>query len=94
MAWVLDELKKMGEIQPEVINRLISEIRSSSPEVYKSLVIGAYVDRKINLSKAAELLGITRIELQNELKEKGIPIRAPSKEDVTAEAEAVKRWED
>nr|MDO8082683.1 UPF0175 family protein [Candidatus Freyarchaeota archaeon] len=67
MMWVLDELKKIGEIQPEVINRLINEIRRSSPEVYKSLIIGAYVDGKINLSKAAELLGINRIELQREM---------------------------
>ncbi|MGQ9723605.1 MAG: UPF0175 family protein [Candidatus Jordarchaeum sp.] len=65
-------MKKIGEIQPEVINRLVSEIRRDSPEVYKSLVIGAYVDGKINLSKAAELLGVARIELQRELKEKGL----------------------
>nr|MDO8082670.1 UPF0175 family protein [Candidatus Freyarchaeota archaeon] len=94
MMWVLDELKKIGEVQPEVINRLISEIRRSSPEIYKSLVIGAYVDGKINLSKTAELLGVTRIELQRELKEKGVPIRGPSKEDVMAEAEAAKQWEE
>jgi predicted HTH domain antitoxin len=93
MMWILDELKKI-EVQPEVINRPISEIRRSSPEIYKSLVIGAYVDGKINLSKAAELLGVTRIELQRKLKEKGVPIRVPSKEDVTAEAEAAKRWEE
>nr|MDO8082650.1 UPF0175 family protein [Candidatus Freyarchaeota archaeon] len=67
MIWVLDELRKIGEIQPEVINKLLSEIRRSSPEVYKSIVVGAYVDGRISLSKAAELLEVSRIELQREL---------------------------
>ncbi|WXG39296.1 MAG: UPF0175 family protein [Candidatus Freyarchaeum deiterrae] len=93
MTWMLDELKKIGEVQPEVINKLLSELRRSNPEVYKSIIIGAYVDGKINLSKAAELLGVTRIELQKELREKGVPIRASSKEDAMAEAEAAKLWE-
>lgn len=94
MTWVLDELRKIGEIQPEIINNLLSEIRRSNPNLYKSIVVGAYVDERISLSKAAELLGVTRIELQRELKEKGIPIRASSREDVMAEAEAVKLWEE
>lgn len=94
MIWVLDELKKIGEIQPEVISNLLGEIRKSNPDLYKSIVIGAYVDGRISLSKAAELLGVTRIELQRELKEKGVPIRMSSKEDVMAEAEAVKLWEE
>ena len=55
-------------------------------------MINAYIDEKINLSKAAELLSLTRIELEKELKIKGIPIRYPSKEDIVAEVEAIKEW--
>jgi predicted HTH domain antitoxin len=42
------------------------------------VIIADYLDGKISLSKAAELLGMTRIELQRKLKEQGIPIRSPS----------------
>jgi len=94
MIWVLDELKKISEIQPEIIKNLLGEIRRSNFDLYKSIVVGAYVDGRISLGKAAELLGLTRIELQRELKEKGVPIRISSKEDVMAEAEAVKLWEE
>ncbi|MBS7251474.1 MAG: UPF0175 family protein [Candidatus Freyarchaeota archaeon] len=93
MTWVLDELRKIGEIQPETIDKLLAEIRKNSPNVYRSIIIGAYVDGRISLSRAAELLGVTRIELQRELRQKGVPIRAPSKEDIMAEAEAAKLWE-
>jgi hypothetical protein len=44
-------------------------------------LINAYLDEKINLGKAAELLGVHRLELQNELREKGVPIRGLSKEN-------------
>jgi len=36
------------------------------------------------------LLNISRLELQNELREKGVPIRGLSKENVIAEVEAMK----
>jgi len=91
--WAIEELKKLGEVQPEILNKLLDEIWKNNPEIYKSVVISAYVDGKINLSKAAELIGVSRIELQKELVEKGIPIRALSKEDVVAEVEALRLWE-
>ena len=56
------------------------------------MVIGAYTDGKISLSKAAELLRMTRIELQKELLKKGVPVRTLSKEDVIAEVEALQLW--
>lgn len=61
-------MKKIGEIQPETIDRLLAEIRRSSPNIYRSIVIGAYLDERISLSRAAELLGVTRIEFQKELR--------------------------
>jgi len=47
---------------------------------------------KINLGKAAELIGVHRLELQNELRAKGVPIRGISKEDAIAEVEAIREW--
>gem|GEM_PF-6304930 len=48
-------------------------------------MVSAYLDRKISLGKAAELLGMTREELIEEFHKRGIPIRKLSKEDVIAE---------
>ena len=53
-------------------------------------IIADYLDGKISLSKAAELLGMTRIELQRKLKERGTPIRSLSIYDVFAEVEALR----
>jgi predicted HTH domain antitoxin len=90
MSWVVEGLKKLNEIEPESIEEILGGIKEENPQIFKSLVIGAYVDEKISLSKAAELLEVTRIELQKEFREKGVPIRLISQEDVIAEVEAIK----
>ncbi|WP_456475120.1 UPF0175 family protein [Candidatus Pyrohabitans sp.] len=92
MSWAVEELKKLSEIQPEIVEKTLKEISKIDPALYRSLVIGAYIDEKISLGKAAELLGVTRIELQREFRERGIPVRTPSKEDAVAEVEALKAW--
>ncbi|MDP2767474.1 MAG: UPF0175 family protein [Candidatus Methanoperedens sp.] len=92
MAWVIEELQKISEIKPETIGNILEDIKNRSPEIFKSLVISAYVDGKISIGKAAEMLDVTRIELQKEFKNKGIPIRVVSEEDVIAEVEAIRSW--
>ncbi|KCZ70980.1 uncharacterized small protein [Candidatus Methanoperedens nitroreducens] len=92
MAWVIEELQKLSEIKPEAIERILEDVKNRSPDIFKSLVISAYLDEKISMGKAAEMLGITRIELQKEFNEKGIPVRVISKEDVIAEVEAMRAW--
>lgn len=92
MEWEVEELHKLSKIQPDIINSALKELWQRNPDLYKSIVINAYLDEKINLSKAAELLGVDRMELQTELRAKGVPIRFLSKEDVIAETEAIKEW--
>jgi predicted HTH domain antitoxin len=53
-------------------------------------VIIAYLDGKISLSKASELLGLTRMELQSEFRSQGIPIRTLSEDDAIAEVEMLR----
>ncbi len=91
-SWAVEELKKLSEIQPEIIDNALKNLWKIEPHVYKSIVISAYIDEKISLSKAAELLGITRIELEREFREKGIPLRQLSEKDVVAEVGALKTW--
>ena len=92
MEWEVEELHKLSKIQPDIVDGALKELWQRNPELYKSVVINAYLDEKINLGKAAELIGIDRLELQKELRIKGIPLRSLSKEDVIAEVEALKQW--
>ena len=92
MEWEVEELHKLSKIQPDVVDGALKELWRKNPNLYKSVVINAYLDEKINIGKAAELIGIDRMELQKELKAKGIPIRILSREDVKAEVEALKEW--
>jgi len=92
MLWEVEELQKISEIQPELVEDALKNLWKNKPELYHAVVVNAYLDEKISLSKAAELLGMTRTELEREFKEKGIPLRRLSAEDVAAEAEAITRW--
>jgi len=92
MSWQVEELNKISEMQPEIIEDALSALWRNNPDLYRMVVVNAYIDRKINLGKAAELLGISRLELEKELRAKGIPVRQLSAEDIVAEVEAIKTW--
>lgn len=91
MIWEVEELKKVSELQPELVDLALTNLWKENPQLHKAVVMNAYLDAKINLGKAAEILGLTRIELEREMMEKGIPIRRLSADDISAEVEAFKR---
>lgn len=90
MLWELESLQKVSQIRPEMVESAMKELWNINPELHKTVVINAYINEKINLSKASELLSVSRFELEKELRENGIPIRSLSKEDVIAEVEAIR----
>jgi predicted HTH domain antitoxin len=90
MEWMIQSLQRLGESKPDALEKVFGDIEHQRPEIFRSLVIIAYVDGKIGLSKAAELLGLTRIELQRELQIAGIPIRSLSQDDAAAEVEMLR----
>jgi len=90
MEWIIQGLQRLSEIKPDALQKIIGDIKNQSPEIFRSLIIIAYIDGKISLSKASELLGLTRIELETEFKARGIPIRLLSEDDVTAEVEMLR----
>jgi len=92
MLWEVEELQKISELQPELVEDALKKLWINKPELYRAVIVNAYLDEKISLGKAAELLGISRMELEKEFKEKGIPVRRLASEDIVAEAEAIKRW--
>jgi predicted HTH domain antitoxin len=92
VQWEVEELKKLSESQPDLVESALRDLWRRNPGLHRSIVISAYLDGKISLGKAAELLGITRWELQSEFLAKGVPLRSLTKEDVLAEVEALRRW--
>jgi len=87
--WIVRELEKIAGLQPERLEKFVEHLKKDK-ELFREVVISAYVDGVISISKAAELLEVTRDELIEEFKSKGIPIRKLSKEDVIAEVEVAK----
>jgi len=83
--WLISEFEKIAALNLDKVIRLLKKDK----ELFWEIVVSAYLDRKISLGKAAELLGMTREELIEEFHKRGIPIRKLSKEDVIAEVEAL-----
>ncbi len=93
MLWEIEELKKISQSKPEAVKYALNKLFSDNPEIKRAVVVNAYLDKKINLSKAAEELGLHRLELEKQFELEGIPLRKISGEDIEAEAAAIKRWE-
>ena len=56
MLWEIEELSKISESRPEEIKHALDKFLSENPGIKRSVVINAYLDKKISLSKAAEEL--------------------------------------
>jgi predicted HTH domain antitoxin len=82
---------KIYEIKSEEIERLFEKLRAECKDLGEEIVLGAYLADEINLSKAAELLGLHPIELRRFFLKQGIPIKlgASSPEGALAEAKAL-----
>lgn len=93
MLWEIEELKKISQTKPEAVKYALNKLFNDNPAIKRAVVVNAYLDKKINLSKAAEELGLHRLELEKQFELEGIPIRRISDEDLKAEAVAVKKWE-
>ncbi len=87
--WIVKGIENVVKANPKRLESLLKDLKKDR-ELFEEIVISAYVDGLISLSKAAELLEVTRDELVEVLKRKGIPLRVLSKEDVIAEVEAIK----
>jgi predicted HTH domain antitoxin len=92
--WGLDQLKKLQRTQPDLVEHALSRLIEEDAHVRWAMVISAYQDGQINLGRAAALLGMHRLELQQRLKTLGIPIRVGASDmaEAKAEAEALRTW--
>lgn len=90
--WQLHQLERLQQINPQSFDETLNKVLKQDQELWKDLVMGAYINEEISLGKAAELLEVYPLELRKEFLEKGIPVRgaADSKEAIIAEKEAAK----
>jgi len=93
--WALTELVKLQQKQPDLVQAALERTLREDSVLQWSLVVNAYLDEVINLGKAAELLGMHRLELQERFTELGIPLRlgAATLEDAQAEVAALRTWQ-
>ena len=92
--WTLNQLLKLRRYQPERVDCAVEEMLEQQADLRWSVVVGAYLDGEINLSKAAELLGMHRLELQESFIAQGIPLRIvpESTEEARPELGAIEAW--
>lgn len=92
--WQLDQIKKIYAKQPAVIMDSIEKLWQLKPDLKRMMVVGAYLDGEINLGKAAELLGMHRLELQEQFLNQGIPLRLGNEDvgEAQVEVDALNRW--
>ncbi|MEA1960418.1 MAG: UPF0175 family protein [Bacillota bacterium] len=67
-AWTYNQLIKVRQYRPELVDQVIEELLNRQAELRWLVVVGAYVDEEINLGKAAELLGMHRLDLQEQFR--------------------------
>ncbi len=92
--WLVEELPRLYRERPDLVQPFLHSLLAENEELRWSLVIRAYQERRINLGKAAELLGVHELELRERFLELGIPLRLGAADPVEAraEAEAMRTW--
>ncbi len=92
--WLVEELPKLYRERPDLLHPFLDRLLAESEELRWSLVIRAYQEHRINLGKAAELIGMHEVELRQKFLELGIPLRLGPADlaEAQAEVEAVRAW--
>ncbi len=92
--WQLDQVVKLSRQQPGLVNQAFDELFQKHSDLWRAVVIGAYLDHEINLGKAAELLGLPRAQLQREFITNGIPLRQGPEDidEARSEYKSIESW--
>jgi predicted HTH domain antitoxin len=94
--WLIEELPHLYRKRPDLLHPLLNKLLKENTELRWILVVWAYQEQRINLGKAAELLGVHELELRDQFISLGIPLRLGSAtiSEARAEVEAVRAWYD
>ncbi len=92
--WVLEELMHLYRQHPERVQGVLERVLEEDEELCWAVVVHAYLEKRINLGKAAELLGMHELELRERFMALGIPLRIGPADvaEARAEVEAVRSW--
>lgn len=92
--WQLNQVVKLSQQQPDLVSRAFDEFFNAHNDLWYAVVVGAYLDHEINLGRAAELLGLSRAEVQKRFVAQGIPLRlgAQDVQEARAELQAIESW--
>ena len=88
VAWELQELNHLYQYRPDLVSAALRRLMSEDAELRWALVVTAYLNRQINLGKAAELLNLHELDLRERFIKLGIPLRIGSADLAEAQAEA------
>jgi predicted HTH domain antitoxin len=93
-TWAVEQLLQLYRHRPELVQAALDRLLDEDAELRWALVLGAYLDRRINLGKAAELLGMHELELRERFLELGVPLRLGPADlpEARAEVEAARSW--
>ncbi|MEW6363762.1 MAG: UPF0175 family protein [Acidobacteriota bacterium] len=93
-TWELDQFNRLAEHRPDLVGAVLRRMMSENDEFRWAMVIEAYIHHKVNLGRAAELLGVPELELRLRFAELGIPVRVGplDLEEARAEAAALENW--
>ena len=93
-AWLYNQLLKVRQYRPALVDQAIEDLLDQQTELRWLVVVGAYLDEEINLGRAAELLNLHRLELQEKFLAQGIPLRLGVETIGEAQAEmaAIRHW--
>jgi predicted HTH domain antitoxin len=93
-AWELEQLNQLYQYRPDLVSAALHRLMEQDAELRWALVVTAYLNRQINLGKAAELLSTHELELRDRFAKLGIPLRVGAADVAQAQAEvrAVQSW--
>ncbi|MBI5034508.1 MAG: hypothetical protein HZB51_28630 [Chloroflexi bacterium] len=92
--WQLAQVLKLSQQQPNLVTRALDDLFHEHADLWRAVVVGAYLDREINLGRAAELLSVSRADLQKQFVAQGIPLRLGPQDiaEIHAEVDAIESW--
>lgn len=92
--WLIEELPHLYRTRPDLLTPVLDTLLKENSELRWTIIVSAYQEQRINLGKAAELLGVHELELRNQFIVLGIPLRHGSAtlNEARAEVDAVRAW--
>jgi predicted HTH domain antitoxin len=93
-GWRLRQLVKLEQFQPALVHGALEKLFAQDEALRWSLVVSAYLDEEISLSRAAALLDLHPLALREQFIAKGVPLLLGPEDEADAQAEidAMRAW--